>query len=364
MPFANELRSKLLAPRPGALYEPRAFWSTAFTDESIEAGNVLEVDMDREHFYNSERFPVTITHLTFSPMQYRRRTTYDWMLQNTALRITAPGKVPLALFPFGLAGMGFQPSWDPSSPDIGSILEPSGIFSVYRWGFIHPLALGKNGLVEIGFGQILQTLGIGPQQGEIELPVYVSWRERANAPGAFFPGNERTQDAIVRVTTDDNSVMYPTFDTWVGEAAPTPALWPPASAFRARDFAAQNMNAAGTSMLTGFSVAIDMIEAEYIATSEPDDANNDAMVPVGDSLPARARMASGGTGAWWWRQGAPLALVSPTRTHALVYELPVPVTLEQGDSLDVTAIYRGCSMAPSDGRLVGMGACGFATIEG
>jgi hypothetical protein len=78
-------------------------------------------------------------------------------------------------------------------------------------------------------------------------------------------------------------------------------------------------------------------------------------------------MRNGGTGAYWWREGAPLALVCPTITPAQVYDLPEPITLGPGERLDVEVSSPGPTPMGEESidsiYQIGVGLCGYASIE-
>ncbi len=90
--------------------------------------------------------------------------------------------------------------------------------------------------------------------------------------------------------------------------------------------------------------------------------------PLALKTPVRARMHNGGTGNWWWRPWAPLALVCPTITPAQVYDLPEPITLRPGDDLEIelqtpAPITIGLANVRPQ-YTVGVSLCGYAAIEG
>ena len=86
----------------------------------------------------------------------------------------------------------------------------------------------------------------------------------------------------------------------------------------------------------------------------------------------KAKTSGCGSQESWWRDGAPLSLVSPTRTPALVGRLPVPITLQPGDGIDLELVFpTGTEEYPWAGPLefnnprvqMGVSFCGFAAIE-
>jgi hypothetical protein len=123
----------------------------------------------------------------------------------------------------------------------------------------------------------------------------------------------------------------------------------------------------------GFAVQIDQIDYDDVVI----DTNliaalgapaGQPVAPLSLRTAIRARMKNGGTGNYWWRPGAPLALVCPSITPAQVYKLPVPITLVPGDNLEIELETPG-PITIGETEInplyqVGVALCGFAAIEG
>ena len=93
-------------------------------------------------------------------------------------------------------------------------------------------------------------------------------------------------------------------------------------------------------------------------------------VAASTMVPSRIRTTDGGSGRYWWRPGAPIALVLDHITPAFVYELPVPITVGPGDALDVELEVPLSTTFPDDGTAttptfnLGVSFNGYAAIEG
>jgi hypothetical protein len=84
------------------------------------------------------------------------------------------------------------------------------------------------------------------------------------------------------------------------------------------------------------------------------------------ALRTGTRIRTTGTGSqnYWWRPGAPLALVFDHITPALVMRLSDPITLPPQDQLDVEMEFPGVPGSADTNFHVGVSFNGFATIEG
>jgi hypothetical protein len=126
-------------------------------------------------------------------------------------------------------------------------------------------------------------------------------------------------------------------------------------------------------------VAINQIDYDDFAAADADGLGFDTNLgmkfgPVSQRIGCRARMGAGVNTDWWWRPGAPLALVLDTITPALVYKLPEPITLSPGDTLSVEADVPGTNYFDSelasitgetDSRVqLGVSFNGYTAIEG
>jgi hypothetical protein len=124
-------------------------------------------------------------------------------------------------------------------------------------------------------------------------------------------------------------------------------------------FKAQQPNRSGSARFTGMRVMLDQLYW--------DGGFADPVAPLATRVGTRVRNISG-SGEWWWRPGAPIALVMDTITPALVYKLPSAITLGPGDTLDVEMRFPAVLLEQMEGDdisfQIGISFNGYAAIEG
>ena len=112
---------------------------------------------------------------------------------------------------------------------------------------------------------------------------------------------------------------------------------------------------------------IDQIDFDEGVQAQPAPFPGSPITPYSQRLGCRARTTNGGTNQWWWRPGAPLALMSPTITPASVMELQQPIKLGPGDSLELEVTAPNpVVLAPQIDPTFqfGVSLTGYAIIEG
>jgi len=150
-------------------------------------------------------------------------------------------------------------------------------------------------------------------------------------------------------------------------AAPTTALWPPQHTINPRTWKAQSPAAQGSAEFTGMSVMIDQIDYDDSNIAAATTPSPFAMLAT--RIGCRMRLTDGGTKAWFWRPGAPLVLVFPDITPALVCKLDKPITLGPGEQLEVELTTPAVTLNPSNVAMpttyqFGIALNGYAAIEG
>jgi hypothetical protein len=395
---------------PGILYEPRAFWSIARIDTAVGSGeralgvpaNVLR--FPERDFFNGEKYPITLRKVLMSPVGYwldRLDLTLNpataALRQNNAaqqehcrLQIAAPQRQYYSRFPISAANYAPVPSWHPAAAgQNGMPAHSSGYINTSRWDFDHDMIIPQKGYLEMGFGSInlpgWDGAGNAPRP-DVRIGVYEK--------GGLLNGNARVSPQIAPGgVTNEDPITVDYLGGFPGPPANAPwgpnnfgfaatiignfGRWPPRTAggrlttFRTRDYDAQNVSSAGSTPVSGFGVAIDQQgwdDAQIVQAAGLPGFNSAVMAPFAVNLPVRARMRNGGTGQWWWRPGAPLALVCPSMTPAYVYELPEPITLAPGDQLNVELEIPN-RFVDSQGNPIdtvyqlGVSLCGEAAIE-
>lgn len=427
MPAITRDRRRALPPvaypgnATGVLYEPRAFWSVRQLENAGRAvGDPFTVTLSREHFLNAERYPVTITRILTAPIGYVFRQfengaptnelTYrvggNSAFQFARLRVSIPQRKHLSRMLLDFSSLAARPTWEPQVS--GYVDYAAAMWGVYRWDFEHPMIVPKLGTMMFQFGTIdAPAFAASADLGDVfynvgvyEGPPAVD-PSKPEAPGRLlWPGNARVSTKLTRDaasgayllermqynglanapggTTGGNVAVPRDLNFGNGAFAPgaivSPQVFDPRNQFSAAAYDQKNPNVSGPSPVTGFAIHIDQIDHDDQIDSVPlpNSPGGQPIAPLGLKTGVRARMANGGTNAWWWRHDssgwAPVALVCPTATPANVYILPKPVTLEQGDSLEVTLEVPGPTVI--DGNLieqtytVGVSATGYATISG
>jgi hypothetical protein len=372
----------------GLLYEPRALWSLA----RIESGASqprrppFTVRLPRDHFLNGEKYPITITKALVCPVNYQADTYRDngpftaanfrndgvSAVERTRLVISAPQRQYYMRQPGHPQGLTPRPSYTPVPPG-ASFGTPDGVSSLWglsRWKFDKPMLIPKLGDLEFDLSAITSPANIpGVVAGTLEPRAYVHFEETR---AGLFNGNSRDTERLVMAYYGSGGsaagAPFPSDGFGFNAVQGGPILWPPTTRFSARRYGAENPTSDGSIPVTGFSVLIDQIQYDDGILGAPWAAILGSVIsPLSLRVACRARMRNGGTGAYWWRDGAPLALVCPTITPAQVYDLPEPITLGPGERLDVEVsapgpVVIGENAIPSIYQ-IGVGLCGYASIE-
>ena len=374
------------------LREPRVFWSVGRIDTSAGTGRqpANALPLPRRDFFNGSRWPITLRQLIVAPIGYQFArfdsgaaatgpmdfaNSAEGALNSAAVKISVPQGPQLIKEAFDTQLFAPEPRWEPArSLDVGLLAPPydSNLWGAYRWRFDAPMVMPARGAVEFGLGGVRALFGAGTPvaYGQVAL----------EEPGGLLPGNQRlsVRNPLAAVDptatypwgTDGFAVNGVSFQTWNPATTMTPRLWK-----------TQAVTAAGDAPVTGFAVHIDQLDWDQ-ATIDDMVAifagGSGVVAPLGLSTPTRARTVDGGSHAWWWREGAPLALVTPTMTPGHVYTLPQPITLAPGDKLDVELIAHIAPNPPGPGVLndnpnatppntqiiqIGVSLCGEACIE-
>jgi hypothetical protein len=375
---------------PGLLYEPRAFWSVGSVDTNGAPAGAQSLILPRNDFLNGEKYPITVTKLTLMPVNYwvQALTTPiansyhvvgDANMNEPQVLISAPQRQQLGRAPMRLTGPCAQPTWEPEiKTSLGGaggadpLIYASSIWNTVRWDFDKPMILPQDGAMTIEFGGVSAPDAPGdPPDMTINVGVYEGPQPGTDQPGSLLlPGNVRSVQNAPLEVLPIAAIPYAQPEVIAG-AVPAKAAgftaqifkeWQPQSRLSSAQYKRQKASSgAGSNPVSGFAVHIDQIDYDDGYATNP-------ITPMSMRLPSRARMTDGGTGAWWWRPGAPLALVCPTITPALVYDLPEPITLGPGDDLEVEIQTPGPVTVGGTPETpvyqVGVGLCGYAAIEG
>lgn len=374
---------------PEVVYEPRAFWSVQRVTSIVGVETVVE--FDREHFRNGTRHPITLDKICFAPVGYlleeyagansppltnADRHDCAAALQRMKFVILAPQRQVYALDPLLSSAWSPMPTADISMRDDPSFGYASGMLGVTRWNFDKPVQLPKSYAIDFALGGCLAEPSDYPALGAEIVPTIAFFEE-----GGIMKGNARSVRGQHGSFFKPNPLAlgqagaFPFPPDGLGVGGPNPAntfTWN--TPFSPTEYRRQAQTQAGSDILRGFAVHLEQRKYE-------DEVQNSAVTNVAGSpvasvalrTPTRCRVHpdTGGSGEDWWREGAPLALVTPTITPAQVYCLHRPITLHPGDILEVEMTVPAGIVAPSCLQInitptyqMGISFTGYAAIEG
>jgi hypothetical protein len=374
------------------LYEPRAFWSVLrLRNDGLAArAPTLRAMFPRNDFLNGEKYNVTLTHLCLSGIGYpfevyapapgliptssnTFRNARGPVLERARLSLAASGRYYLdqdfhALQAYGVE----QPTGEPErlATGAGTQAASTRLFNVFRWAFDEHLFLPRGGTAELLLGTYgmpaLAALltGVDP-----DVRATIAFEE---ARAGFWPSATRIRAPQPLLTAEGAVYPVPAY----GNEANGTYLWPgannavasPQAQVSATEFLRQAIGGQGSpSSVRGFAVALDQITHDDESYNPLALTSASKLASIGERLSVRGRNVNGGSQADWWRPNAPLSLVSPSMTTALVYKLHEPIMLAPGDSLDVQIqlpepVVSGEVTLTTDYQ-VGVSFCGSAAIQ-
>lgn len=396
--------SDLLQPQKGFIYEPRVLWSRAHREE-YRGALISEANFERSHFYNAEQRPIIITDMIFmsKPLEYALSYypvpfgygTGSPPAQSVRIRVNRRGVRPFSM-DFTPGAIGWKPNTQsgPLSRDIfrsGVLPVEQQLFNDgfnnCRWDLDFPLTATDRGAVQYDLSgtpvMIDGTLGGGFQQFTCRgTTIFAEPADRAQ----LTPGNARANAYQMQTLSERDSRMFTTpaaTSAIIVNAAGFEGI-PPTSVFSNLNSTWDNGFGFPSAKFIGAQSAgdgpsrISSIRHTFFKQNNKSFFTQDPQTPpmgrafgnMSDGIFCRARVRAGGTGAWWWREGAPLSIVSPTQTPQPVYRFPRPFVLAPGEALEATAdigeLYPDGSFN-SDGyrsHSVHLSFCGYSAIEG
>ena len=215
----------------------------------------------------------------------------------------------------------------------------ASVFQTLRWTFPKPLRLPKDTRYEFDLSAYaLPPLFDGVISGVSDPDVYASIGFTEEAPKGTdlpFPGRVIVSDRFELQQL--NRSPFPEGTATPEGSVPSSAsvqsvLWPGTSSHRTVPYDRDH-----PALLRGFSVHIDPVEYEDIFTDglgTPSDSDF-LIASLADKIATKAHIRNGGTMRRWWRDGAPLSLVCPSSTPAVVVPFAAPITLAPMDGIDV-----------------------------
>lgn len=395
----------------GLLYEPRSLWSIANVIVPDEQPTPMRVQLNRQHFTNRTRWPMTLNRVAISGINY----TWDQgfnpftgspsnpafqfqaadVVQRVSLSISAPQRYHMnSKSVVNSATCTPRPTWDP--PDAGVRLGlndnpwSAGLHNVSQLAFDYPLYIPRTAAVEWQISAytpvVFGDLDSFPDAEAPTTPTAVNVSMLYQEEGGMFFGSGRQHRFTPRVWLPSSSLVYSplanTEERWpyppdaisgFPYVLPTiPDWWDPRGLFSAKSFKDQDATRDGSTKITDMRAAIDQFIYDIEVSQAFDSVFADArttqrVAPMSTRMGTRVRTVDCGSRAWWWRPGAPLCLVFDAKTPALVYELNEQITLMPGDTLDVEMTFPNTLFEKSDTAIpfhVGVSFNGYSPIEG
>jgi len=378
------------------VHEPRALWTVQQLRAAASAASVSTacVICPKDHFRNVTDYPMTLTKLLVSGINYAYRS-FNPVAGNVAANqihnaasamnhikvfISAPYSRHFTKRVFTLASQAALPT---GSPGMMYSRTPyaSDLWGVSRWRFDRPYRLPRKATIQLDLSG-WNCSGINGGVG-IFNDIFSSVLIEEATTGRFY-GDMRIRDRsrLDGLRTQSNgSTFYPSVtDIFppdnlgnINTGNAVPGTWPASGVFLPRVFNKQETSRGQEwSSFTGFAVLLDQIDFDEGIQAQAAPWSGNQLSPMALKVGVRARTTNGGTNQWWWRDGAPLALVCPTQTPALVFNFDQPIVLGPGDELEVeleAPIGQSVVVAGSGGPQlirpfynIGVSMTGYATV--
>ncbi len=339
------------------IYEPRALWSVGRIDNSAGSGGAVpsRLLLPLGDFLNGESWNVTLSHVLVDAVGYAFDIYSDaGTLTSANFRNNRAAVLEFARVKVGVRRrhywnrrhyeatlLGDVPSaTGPARVEQGAVFTGPDVHNAFLWDFSREKWAMK---IPRSASMFYQLSGYRlPNIGGVTLPTAPRGRiaiyegpHEGRGGGARYHGNVRYADVPIQATAN------PVLGT-DGFGAPalsdTVATFPPVSRFNARAFSQQEVGGYGpSSLVTGMGISIDQADYDAALQQATTAGAQGIIASLGSQIGTEARMSlsQGGSGALFWEPGAPLSLVSPTKTTARVYRLLEPVVLAPGDGLEV-----------------------------
>ncbi len=371
-------------------YEPRVLWSTARIGASIEARSSTQPGgyqpLPKEHYRNGSRWPIRITHALISPVGYLLasgnaddESVFDQAMaaiSRTNLRIAFPKSSWIERLDTDVLNFATEATAEPGFLGDPDLEYASGLFGTSRWTFDPSYIVPRKVTLDLILSTIqLYNTGEVRPVGSASLAFFERGgrmlghsRSRPSAPLEYAPtwqiANGAWPDANTPIIGDGYAINLgvsgPQKQTFPGQQK-----WP--SNLYLHQLASRGLP---YTEVTGFSVAIDQIDIDDQVTNL-DGAGlfSDARVaPIAQRIITKASTRDGGTQERWWRDGAPLSLVTPTQNNcAFVHKFADPFIIGPGDGMEVglqAPAARTVNDVPILGPYnVGVSFLGYACVE-
>lgn len=399
------------------LFEPRAFWdqvsartivpSTAVVNNftRVTVGDGRTFNLPRANFTNGSRYPIDLTKMSICPLGYMLRryagtldpinptpiAVYNDMswLSLTAMRIRAPKRAGLQSFAFSPGSIPSDPTSDGGMGPLTTQPVASNLLGLSRWDFERPCKLVRNGVIRYDM-MPLRWPYFNNNITDLPPPDVSMAFFESDLGGSRLGGFSRNK-TIAQVPRARRPMVFPTGPTTttvdyydqLQVGAGDDSGWPPVMSFdasnntgsRYRFRAQETTRGAYASNVDGYAIMLRQIywDEGVQALNRPPGAAGSPLSSLSSHIGARCKTIDGGTNEWWWRPGAPIALVTPTITPALVVTLPKTITLGPGESLEVEVLLPPAINFPNASPQatsiqpmynLGISFTGYATIEG
>lgn len=349
--------------KPDFYYEPRVLWGAIglYRDDD---GRTRLLQPGRDDYYNGSRWPIVLTKviaLAMHPTGYPESASHFIGKLPIEIGLSGGSRYSLGEIAPAFAARAMGTAREPldylnDAPALMSMgtalaLTPNtrtrDVQNTVRWDFDHPCVLPPAALMEVTLSGRVPTL-----VPTSTTPVEIDTNFFAAAPGegANFPGSAYVKQRSVMPQLTNSAAAqrfqglfganagggegsFPDgpFDGFAGGAETK--VYPPELTFTAKQMVDQKATFVMPTQLRGLGWTIDQRALD-----------DEVLYTAGSPLPGsllcttlgRVRSRNGGTSAYWWRDGLPLAAACPTQTPGLVSDLARPITLQPNEGLRVT----------------------------
>jgi hypothetical protein len=399
-------------PEGGIWYHPRSLWSVAQVD--FDQNNNNFVSVPRNDLRNGTRWPITVNRIALAvindPIQRSNSQPEDfpnaaeWVnattsfLAGTQIRYSMPFRKGWSRQALFLGSLSPRPSTQPqprkASGSPAPFASTTELFGQTHLTFDKPLYLPRMGSISYDVSGLGPQLSFDPGGGgdpavtpNADIPCFQYWHEA----GGLFEGSARVNRGVVR-TDPSGTVVGPNEQGWpylvpsgwstvvTPGAKPVPFFGGGNPQFDGGTFNKQESTRDGSTHLTGVGMLLDQLDYDRDLLASIENAGMVAeqqqITPLSTRVGTRIRLVNGPSTDWWWRPGAPACLVFDSITPAVVYDLPEPITLQGGDSLQLDLVPAGTTnpygVGGSFGQVddfpsrlnIGISLNGYAAIEG
>lgn len=373
-------------------YEPRALWSVARVGNTVDPKSQTQpagyVKLEKNHFQNPGKYPIRITHAIVSPVGYFCRDTVATTagmvdscmagIGRMKMRISFPRSTWIERLDTDVMSFANVPTAEPSFEDDATYDRVSGLFGVSRWTFEPSMIIPSRSILGLELSAIQAYAGV---------------TDPVTASMAFYErGGRMLGHGRVRAPED----IDPSPSSFV--LTPSPVAWPQSHVPVIGDFFALNFGVAGSgpgaafppqgffpraeynrqlanrglpyTEVTGFAVALDQMNIDDAAIAAYPNAGR--LAPISQRIITKAKNATAGTQQPWWRDGAPLSLVTPTQNNAgWVHKWDQPFELGPGEFCEIslqappprTMTFDELPVTINPVYNVGVSLVGYAVVE-